>query len=914
MRAASRKYGAALFLSAAVGICLCTRAAQVCDEKGLWPPITATCKPWAYWWWMGSAVDPANLRRELERYKEAGLGGLHVIPIYGAQGYEKRYVRYLSDKWLRLLRFAIEQADRLGLQVDMTLGTGWCYGGPWITKQLGNQAVKFEVVRIKGPTLLQRPLHPGLQALVAYGAKGEFLDLTERASAGALVWKVPSGTWELYEVWEESSGRRVKRAAPGGEGYMLNLLYTPAIKRHLERFEQAFASYSGKFPRAFYHDSYEYNTNWAPDFFLQFKKRRGYDLKRYLRELFTGKPGEISARVKADWRRTASELIEESLRLWVDWAGGRGVLTRNQAHGSPGNLLDLYALADIPETEMFHNDRDELVAKFASSAAHVTGRRLVASETGTWLRDHFLVRLADLKDLVDQLFVSGVNHVIYHGTCYSPDDAPWPGWLFYASTQMNPRNSIWRDAPFLNRYIARVQAVLQNSEPDNDILLYWPVDDLWHAPGRLARHLTVHDTRWLTEQPIGAVARALWERGYAFDYVSGKQLRNARFEDGRIRLPGASYRLILLPPCTYMPEETFRKLLALAEKGAQIAFVKRAPEGPPGLRGAGGKSGLFSGMLGELDWKEKTKGVREAAFGRGRLLLGEEIEMILSAGGVRRESIVDNRGVFFIRKRHQTGCYYFITNRSSALGEPVEVDGWVKLARSFRAAAIMDPATGEIGRAWVQPRSDGGGVYLQLPAGRSLIVKTSSKPFDGLAPWPYFREGSKAVELRGPWKVRFICGGPVLPEARTITKLKSWTEWAGPEGKRFAGTARYSIRFTLPEERVPAWRLDLGRVAESARVFVNGRLVAGLFSPPFKCTLKAAELKKGDNLLEIEVTNLSSNRIRDLDLRGVKWKVFHDINFVDIRYRPFDASGRPILPSGLLGPVVLKALQAASSN
>ena len=82
-------------------------------------------------------------------------------------------------------------------------------------------------------------------------------------------------------------------------------------------------------------------------------------------------------------------MVEETLPLWVRWSHRHGFLTRNQAHGSPGNLLDLYALADIPETEMFRTDRNKLISKFASSAAHVTGSNLVAAETGTWLDGAF---------------------------------------------------------------------------------------------------------------------------------------------------------------------------------------------------------------------------------------------------------------------------------------------------------------------------------------------------------------------------------------------------------------------------------------------------------------------------------------------------------------------------------------------
>ena len=84
------------------------------------------------------------------------------------------------------------------------------------------------------------------------------------------------------------------------------------------------------------------------------------------------------------------------------------------------------------------------------------------------------------------MFVSGVNHMFFHGTPYSPQDAAWPGWLFYASINMSPTNSIWRDAPAFFEYITRCQSFLQMGQPDNDFLVYLPIYDLWdELPGRL---------------------------------------------------------------------------------------------------------------------------------------------------------------------------------------------------------------------------------------------------------------------------------------------------------------------------------------------------------------------------------------------------------------------------------------------
>src|SRR5690606_11782387 len=97
-----------------------------------WPEISNTVKPWARWWWMGNAVDKKNLRKALVDMDRAGLGGVEITPIYGVKGEEDNELDYLSPQWLEMLDFTLATADSLGMQVDMTLGTGWPYGGPQV--------------------------------------------------------------------------------------------------------------------------------------------------------------------------------------------------------------------------------------------------------------------------------------------------------------------------------------------------------------------------------------------------------------------------------------------------------------------------------------------------------------------------------------------------------------------------------------------------------------------------------------------------------------------------------------------------------------------------------------------------------------------------------------------------------------
>ncbi len=535
---------------------------------------------------MGSAVDPDNITAELINLKKAGFGGAHIIPIYGAKGWEDRVIPYLSPKWMEMLDYTVREAQRLGLQIDMTTGSGWCFGGPAVSDNHANALVQHKVENL---TKGQAPTRPApnqpVQAWMAYGPKGEVVDLLPRPGGrGPALWKAPSDEWKIYTLWQKPSGQKVKRAAPGGTGHMLNLFSQGAVRDYLKWFDDAFATYKGALPRAMYHDSYEYRSDWAPELLAAFEKRRGYSLLHELPALFGhGQPDHI-ARVKSDYRETLSDLmIDEVLPEWQRWCTAHGFITRNEAHGSPGNLLNLYAVADIPETEMFNRDRSILVSKFASSAAHVIGRQRVSAETGTWLKEHFHVTLADLKQLVDDLFLSGVNHVAFHGTCYSPDEVPWPGWSFYASTQLNDRNPIWRDLPHLNAYITHVQSVLASHAPDNDTLLYWPIHDRWHDTNGMVERFTVHDRSWLEGEPVGQTARHLWEHGYAFDFISDRQLKLAVSTNAQIKVPGRSYKTILVPPVDHMPLESFTQLSSLAQDGAAILFENHLPHDVPGL-------------------------------------------------------------------------------------------------------------------------------------------------------------------------------------------------------------------------------------------------------------------------------------------------------------------------------------------
>jgi hypothetical protein len=844
-----------------------------------WPEATQTARPWTRWWWPGSAVDRENLTRQLEAFAAAGLGGVEITPIYGARGYEERYLDFLSPAWMEMLRHTGEEAARLGLGVDMTTGTGWPFGGPWVP--------------------LEDAAH---RILYTHG-----------------------------ELCYEPTRQRVKRAAPGGEGWVLDPFSPEALRRYLGRFEEAFADFPDGLLRGQFHDSFEYyGANYTEHLPFLFEGMHGYALADWCAELLGEKPTdpETLARLKADYRVTLHYLHQSYLHEWRGWANRHGWTVRNQSHGAPANLLDLYGMVDIPETEIFgstpfpipglrrdpgaiRQDLDlpePLVSRMASSAAHVMGRPLVSCETATWLRDHWKVSLAHVKPELDRIFLDGINHVFYHGTVYSPADAPWPGWLFYASTQFHPNNPWWRDFAALNAYVLRVQSVLQGGQPDNDVLIYWPVHDLWHEPAGIEKQLTVHDVSFVLDTPFGATVKGLRDEGHAFDYISDTQLLRSRVEEGHIVTPGSRYGVVVVPPTRHLPVATLDTLLGLAAAGAQVVF-ETLPEDVPGLGRLEARREDFRKRLESLRLKRTgTKGVRRATFEAGAVWVGPPATILAGLPGVAPEPLVST-GLDFIRRRDaEGGTSYFIANLGA---EPVA--GWIQLGRPAASAALLDPLDGGAGLAARRTTAEGSTeVYLALEPGESRVLRVHPEPGATGESWTYLRPVGDARALSGSWQLDFISGGPELPQGQVLESPGSWTEVADEEAQRFAGTARYTLRFALPETpEADDWQLDLGDVRESARVSLNGHLVATAWSLPFRLQV-GPWLRPGDNLLEIEVTNTAANRIRDLDRRGVDWKIMREINFVNILYRPFDASGWDLEPAGLLGPVTLQALEAFS--
>ena len=862
-----------------------------------WPTPAPEAKPGTRWWWLGSAVDKENLQWNLQEYARHGIGAVEITPLYGVQGNEANNIPYLSDKWMEMLRYTQELGKENNIEIDMATGTGWPFGGPWVPLKESACKAVFVEKEFTGKSVQDLDLLPPekerkntvLQKVMLYGGDGVSIDMTEHVSNGSLSWKMPhilvpflgkgkEDVKRVVAVYIKYGVMRVKRAAPGGEGLVIDHFDKQAVAHYLQHIEEAFERTGTPYPHTFFNDSYEVaEATWTPSLFEEFKKRRGYQLEDCLPQLIHANDtigiwiGKHPQQVLSDYRETLADLLLENFtQQWTAWAHKHGAITRNQAHGSPANLIDCYAAVDIPEIEGFglsdfgikglrtdpgktrKNDSDFSMLKYAPSAAHIMGKPYTSSETFTWLTEHFRTSLSQLKPDIDLMFCAGVNHMFFHGTCYSPKDDEWPGWKFYASIDMSPTNSIWRDAPYFMQYVERCQSFLQWGEPDNDFLVFLPVRDMWKKmPDKLLMQFSIHQMGNLAPEFIQSVLE-IDRAGFDCDYISERLLLSTSFKDGMLTTAaGTRYKGLIIPHAgNLMSNEVREHIKRLKEQGAHIIYGTDAQE---------------------------------------------------LARVARPEEMKARHGLKMIRRKNPTGYHYFIANLT-----PHDTDTTVRLAVPFQNAVWFNPLNGDITPARI---SNDGEVEISLRSGESRILQT-----DGTLDNDRTDENNRADEthetdipysLNGPWALSFMDEAPEVTRNYQLDNLQTW-ETLDEHARVTMGTGVYTTSFTIPNStlRTPhsTIYIDLGDVRESARVYINGEFIGCAWSVPFVLDTQNT-IKEGKNELRIEVTNLPANRISELDRKGVKWRKMEEINVVDINYKKTTYADWEPVPSGLMGPI-----------
>lgn len=854
------------------------------------------------WWWFGPAVTALQLEREIRLMKEGGIGGFEIQPVYPValddpeRGF--RNLSFLSQEFLDAVRHSAETARQLGLRVDITLGSGWPYGGPQIPVTLAAGRLRWERVTVpNGSRRVPVPAIGSGEKLIAAFPEGGGSELTE-VREGA-VW-LPEGV-PAKEVWffiSSRTGMMVKRPAVGAEGFVLDHYDRRALEHYLKLVGEPLLAAAGK-PFAIFCDSLEvYDSDWTEDFLEEFRKRRGYDLKPHLPALVGETPS--TRKLRQDWGRTLTELLEERfIAPLADWARERGTRLRMQTYGIPPASVSSNAFVDLPEGEGAEW-KSLSASRWASSAGHLYGRPVISSETWTWLHSPaFRATPLDVKAEADRHFLQGINQLIGHGWPYTAEGVEYPGWRFYAAGVFNDKNPWWIVMPDVALYLQRLSFLLRQGRPVADVALYLPVADAWgdFTPRR------VNLIETLRRRIGSSVIAQILESGYALDFVDDRVIEQAaRIEQNALRIGDNRYRIVILPGVATIPVATLQRLAEFARTGGLVIATRRLPAEPPGFLAPERERQLVASLVRELF---------EGPSARG-LLVPEEDQL----GSVLRQKLEPDvafspplADLGFVHRTTPEAEIYFLANTGNASA---------KFTARFRSAAgsaeFWDPLSGKAVSLTVR----NGAVELELaPYGSGVVVFSDKLASGGGVSRSAGRQD--LVDLSHGWHVTFGEKGPRI----VMERLRSWTE--DEETRYFSGVATYEREFVLPGDAMGKGRvakLHFGEgtplreqprrygmqawldapVREAAVVFVNGRRAGSVWCPPYEVDVTEL-LRPGKNTLRIQVANLAVNHMAG--------RALPDYRLLNLRYgvrfEPQDMDKIRPEPAGLLGTVRLAA-------
>ncbi len=640
------------------------------------------------WWWFGPSQNKAELEREMREMKAAGIGGFEVQPVYPLS-LENNY-RYLSPEFLDVLRFAAQTAKELGLRMDLTLGSGWPFGGPRVP--------------------------------ITQAAGRLRIDVTNPAPEDG-----DTPIANLNGLFFTSSRTRmmVKRAGFGAEGFVLDHYDRAAVDAYLKAVgEPLLQALGANPPHSIFSDSLEvYGSDWTPKFIDEFHRRRGYDLTPYLAALAVN--DEKSAAVRHDWGQTLTELANENYLTPVrEWAARHHTLFRSQTYGIPPVNLSSNALVDLAEGEgwqwrQFSNTR------WASSANHLYHHAITSSETWTWLHSPvYRATPLDLKAEADLHFLQGVNQIIGHGWPYSPPEAGEPGWHFYAAAALNPHNPWWIVMPDIAAYLQRVSFLLREGEPVADVAIYLPTDDAYarFTPGRVSVNQLMNELIGPTLIP------QILDAGYNFDFI----------DDAAIARGGVPYRVLILPGVERIPLTTLRAIEKYGAAGGIAIATRRAPSLAPGLMEKEGAqiTGLSQKLFATIH--------EEASLGEDlRRMLPPDLKANPAIGFVHRKTA--DADIYFLANTTNLPVHsqtvFRITGRNAAAWDPFSGK------RGARASTILIWRL--MNRAWwfsrrSAARRSGRSIprmkSTSAPIGKSLS-RAPGKRWRSCTPGPTIRDG-----------------------------------------------------------------------------------------------------------------------------------------------------------------------------
>ena len=981
-----------------------------------------------YWWWLNSMATKASITRDLEEMKKKGYGGASLVDAGSSSYNEARKTAagpvFMSPQWMELYRHAVKEADRLGIELSVNIQSGWNPGGPFVTPEYALKKIVTTDTVIKGgrnlsialpapvvkllyrDVLVQAVRKPagnllskdaavqdwslktfnrsmggsGIYPLYKFRAgfdtvsgttplqQHTIIDLTKNFDGKTLRWNAPAGEWIIIRYGWTNTGVLTSTTSDGWGGLSLDHMSPAAF----DLFNRSVitpliqtAKQAGNSVRYLQTDSWEMGViNWTQAFPGEFRKRRGYDISRFMPVLagYLVESQELTNRFLYDFRKTVGDcILDNHYRLFYATAHQNGMGIHPESggpHSAPIDALQVMAINDFPQGEFWAmanthrvSDAARLAVKQSACVAHTNGKRFVAAEGPTSIGPQWERAPKDLKSNIDRIFCSGVNRIVWHTFTSSPKEYGLPGNEYFAGTHMNPNVTWWQEAGAFISYLNRASYLLQQGLFTADVLYYYGDD--------VPNFVFLKDE--FSQLPFG----------YDWDKCSRDVVLNRlSVKDGRILLPdGMQYRVLVLPPEQAINLDVLKKIEVLVKQGMTL-YAPR-PKTATGLTGYPASDKALRVLADRLWGGVNGESVTEHRYGQGRVIWGKTLADVLASMKIRPDlsytSTNTAAALDYIHRTTDDADIYFLSNRYEyrAYNDfeyrylPEIPDRYEQIEVSFRVSGrqpqLWDAQSGTVTDI-VTYREENGRTVIPLhfePGGSKFIVfkkEETSAPHiihitkDGTAlsalhpgkapdfePITFTMQNNSinaVVYEKGNYEINWsngktttlnaaegmreknLTGGWQLTLDKTwgsgkvyhLNELKSWTTSEDPVLKYYSGKGVYTMQFHLSESDIKGQRilLDLGNVQDLSAIDVNGTGRVIKWSFPYRLDITAA-VKQGTNTLSLDVINLWANRlIGDRGLPPEKRLTQTNV----VKFEKED-SEKLLRPSGLLGPVRL---------
>ena len=707
------------------------------------------------------------------------------------------------------------------------------------------------------------------------------------------------------------------------------------------------------------------SQNWSKSFREEFRKRRGYDLWPYLPVLSgrTVESQEISDRFLWDLRLTSQDLIlENHARHLLKRAHENGFELHIEPHDmNPTTDMLLAGVGDVPMAEFWTNHFNSAFSVHqAASTGHIFGKRIVAAEAFTSFMTCWSRYPYRMKNQGDWAFSSGINRFVFVQYTHKPwQDDIRPGMGFGPhGIYWDRKQTFWPLVGDYHRYISRCQHMLRQGNFVADICYLLPegAPNVFVPPPSALR-----GDKWTPDRKV-----------YNFDGCPPAVLmEQADVRDGKIVFPsGASYHILVLPDMKAMTPELLRKIEELATAGATI--VGSPPFRAPGLsdypacdrevdelvlkiwgsheipaqvshRRLGKGTLWWGGGLSlsdarnydrnpadEMSAEEKQSDYAEGLFGHDGTRPGtpypayEPVKEILDGMGIP-ENFKAADEIRYVQLAGQSRDIFFVSNST---------EDFIETQCRFRSTRgqprLWDPVTGGIRDLPSFTRTkDGTLIDLQFESYQSFFIifedSEPGKTAKTAKAKENFPSRNMLMEVGGAWTLEFdpAWGGP---GEVVFEELGDWTGHSDEGIRYYSGIVNYTKEIYMDPDlfsdlaegrRV---HLHLGKVHDMAGITLNGKKLGCVWTAPWSVDVSEA-IRAGENHLEIKVANRWPNRLIGDEhmpydgivngefpawITGGKERTSGRYTYTTLDC--FDA-GSPLLPSGLLGPVVLEVLE-----